>query len=89
MHNAVRTYKKRKGYKIAKQFIFKELLLFSVFYYQVVQSRSSISSALASWLGLSLTRSDHTHVESLCHWAVFFSWFTTKQRLFLSFTVIF
>jgi hypothetical protein len=30
MHIAVHTYKKRKGYKIAKRFIFKELLLFSV-----------------------------------------------------------
>jgi hypothetical protein len=101
MHIAVRTYKKRKGYKIAKRFIFRELLLFSVlcFTTQVVQSRSNISSACVFLYlfypsdhthveGKNSLQPGHTHVEPLCHWALFSSsCFTTKQRLFMSFTI--
>jgi hypothetical protein len=102
MHIAVRTYKKQKGYKIAKRFIFRELLLFSVlcFTTQVVQSRSSISSACVC-LYL-FYPSDHTHVEEknsrqprcnhvepLCHWALFFFslFYYQAKTIFLSFTV--
>ena len=90
MHIAVPTYKKRKGYKIAKRFIFKELLLFSVLCFTTKSCKVEAAfplhglplsiQATPMWRGKNSLQPGCNHVESLSLGSFFFFLFYYQAK---------